>query len=104
MKQIFVSTLLIAVVGFSVKKNNSDKGIATVNQINGVYIFVDSKPAAQYDYIGSIEIKRSKYGEQYEPVRDAMLKEIKKQFPQADGAILHFVNGARDKADAIKFK
>jgi len=104
MKRIFYSIAIICAVGFSVKKIANEKATATVNQVQGVFLFVDCSPATQYDYLGSVEIKNSKYGDQYQPVRDALLKALKNKYTQADGAILHFVNGARDKADAIKFK
>ena len=104
MSKVILTLFVFCSVAFSTHKPTDEKSTASVNQYQGVYIFTDSKPAAQYDYLGTIEIKHSKLGPQYEPVRDEMIKQVKKKYPQADGAILHFANDAIDKADAIKFK
>lgn len=100
MKKIFVSFIIVCAVGFTVK-HDSEKASAIVNQYQGIYIFVDSKPASAFDYLGTVEVKRSKHGPQYEPVKNALLKAIKEKYPNANGAVLQFVNGAADKADAI---
>ncbi len=69
-------------------------------------MFTDSKPTQEYSYLGSVKtgtalLPRSR---QYQPIRDLLIKKINKDYPDADGVIFHFVNGAADVADAIKFK
>lgn len=80
---------------------------AEVNQVQGFFIFTDSKPVSSYKYLGTTQstghfIGRS--GAQYENTRDRLLNKLRKDFPNADGAILHLTNGTADKADAIKFE
>lgn len=83
----------------------TDHSQAKVNQLQGLYVFVDATPLQEYDYLGSVQNGMRLTGSsQYQPVRDRLIKKIKDQYPAADGIIFHFVNNAPDKADAIKFK
>ena len=105
MKKIIFSILVIVAVGFSTNHYTSDKATATVNQVQGVYIFIDSKPVAEYQFLGTVDTKGIISGNpQYTVVRDKLLKRIKKDWPAADGVIFSFNAGGRDHADAIKFK
>jgi hypothetical protein len=59
----------------------------------------------EYEYLGTVKSNTGGFGNpQYEGVRNRLLKNIKKDYPQADGAILYLNYGQSDKADAIKFK
>jgi len=105
MKKIIFSVLIIIAVGFSTNHYTSDKATATVNQVQGVYIFIDSKPVAPYDYLGTVDTKGiTTSNPQYIVIRDKLIKRIKKDWPAADGVIFSFNAGGRDHADAIKFK
>lgn len=104
-KIIFLSTLFITSV-FNIKAQSN---LAEVNKINGFYIFVDSKPTAEYDVVGEIkadetdkDIKRSQG--QYSDVRDNIIRNARMANYGADGLIFTFVNGGTDKALIIKFK
>ena len=104
MKKIIFSAIIFIAVGFSVK-HNSEKAQATVNQVQGVYIFIDSKPVADYTYLGTVDTKGVvSSNPQYTVVRDKLIKRIKKDWPAADGVIFSFNAGGKDHADAIKFK
>jgi hypothetical protein len=72
-----------------------------VEQQQGVYIFVQSKPTAQYDYLGSIKVPQQFTGEPHEQLNTA-LKKLKKEFPSANGII--FTDLDMKGADAVKFK
>lgn len=81
-----------------------DHSLATVNQLQGVYIFTDCTPAGKYEYLGTVQNgTRIAGSSQYGPVRDRMIKKVREEYPAANGAIFHFNNGSADKADAIKF-
>lgn len=97
------AVLFTTSTAFTIVKNQ-DHSKATVNQVNGMWIFVDSRPADPFRTVGTVELKRTRFGEQYEPVRDALLKKVREQFPAANGAVIHFTNGGIDKADAIVFE
>jgi hypothetical protein len=60
---------------------------AEVNQIEGLYIFTDSKPLTPYDSLGSLEIGFVS-DTQYESIRSSLIKKAKNKFPYADGLIL----------------
>jgi hypothetical protein len=82
-------------------------GTAEVERLHGVYIFTDSKPVQDYEYLGtagnSIGAMIFSSG-QYQPVRNDIVRKLKRKFPEAEGVIFHFNNKGIDKADAIKFK
>jgi hypothetical protein len=79
----------------------SDKGSASVDQKEGLYIFILSKPTVEYDYLGSVT-KLLAWSGQPEEMLNSMIKKVKKAYPKANGII--FTNIAMDKADAIEFK
>jgi len=103
MKKVIFSAVIIFAVGFSAK-HNSDKANAVVNQVQGYYLFIDSKPVAAYEYLGTVKYNNSLANTQYSNVRDQLIKRIKKDWPTADGIIFSFNSGGADHADAIKFK
>ncbi len=81
------------------------KGTAEVDQYQGVYVFTDSKPVSEYEYLGTVKLTfRIGNSGQYQSVRDVMIKKAKKDYPEADGIIMIFKDGGTDRADAIKFK
>ena len=103
MMKILFSILIITVVGFS--KNTSEKATATVNQVNGLFIFVDCTPVSDYNYIGSVKYNSiMQRNPQYTVIRDALIKKVKKDWPNANGVMFHFSSGSADKADAIFIK
>jgi len=105
MKKIIFSVLIVVAVGFSTNHYTSDKATATVNQVQGVYVFIDSKPVAEYTYLGTVDTKGVvTTNPQYIVIRDRLIKRIKKDWPSADGVIFSFSSGSADHADAIKFK
>lgn len=76
---------------------------AEVVQVQGCYIFSDSKPVREYKYLGTVKSRNTSSG-QYQAVRDNIIKKIKKEYPEADGIILNLHDGGVDIGDAIKFK
>ena len=77
---------------------------AKVNQFQGVYIFVDNEPLSQYDFVGTIVPKNRSNSYQYTSIRELFLQKCVKDYGQAKGMILKFINGGTDIGDAIKFK
>lgn len=103
-KHVAVILTAAVLISFS-NTDTTTKATAEVNQLQGLYVFTDSKPVAAYDYLGTVKNGTRIAGSaQYQPVRDRLIKKIKEDFPNAEGVIFSFVNGAADKADAIKFK
>lgn len=79
---------------------DKDLSFSNVDKTEGIYIFAYSKPANQYDVIGSFDVKQKWSGEPKEQFATALAK-LHKDFPGADGIIF----GANmQKAEAIKFR
>jgi hypothetical protein len=105
--------LLIVLTGFLMsaysQESKPKKSDATVEQVQGMYVFVDAMPKAEYDFLGTISAG-SGFGKvmvsaaEYEPKKNRLIKNAKEKYPQADGLIIHFNRGGKDTADAIKFK
>ena len=81
-----------------ISTNNSS---ANVEQQQGLYLFMFSKPTSEYEYLGSVKKSIAWTGQPTEML-NSMIKKIKRDFPLADGVI--FTSADMDKADAIKFK
>lgn len=95
----FLTVLLAAsTVNYQLKKSTAE-----VEQIEGLYIFSDSKPVLEYEYLGTVKASIG-WDTQYQGVRNKLIKKAKKDFPNADGLIFHFKSGGTDRCDAIKIK
>lgn len=81
-----------------------DNNLAEVEQIQGFYVFIDSKPVQEYEYLGTVKSSMNLISSQYQSIRDALIKKARKEHPSGNGIIFHFSNGGTDKADVIKFK
>lgn len=81
-----------------------DNNLAEVNQVQGFYIFVDSKPVQEYEYLGTVKSGLTFSSGQYQSIRDILVKKARKEYPLGNGIIFHFHDGGTDKADIVKFK
>lgn len=86
------------------KKGQKNIGKGKVEQYQGVYIFVDSKPVGETEYLGTVKKSIGLRGGQYTVLRAALIKKCKGQFKDAQGLLLKFVEGGADMGDAVKFK
>ena len=96
-KIILTAAAAFALLAFRAIQDNSE---AKAEQIQGVYIFHLSKPVQPYTYLGSIKKGAAWEGKPTEML-NSQLKNLKKDYPGADGIIFTTLN--MDKADAIKF-
>lgn len=101
---ILIGVSFTALIGAGVVDYVVSKKTAEVTTIQNLKIFTDSEPVTEYDYLGTVNLTIGTFSGQYEPVRNGLIKKAKKEYPQAEGIILHLVNGGTDKADVIKFK
>ena len=79
------------------------KDLAIVNRMENLYVFTDSTPVTEYEYLGTVKVSVVWSG-QYQNVRNSLIKKAKKKYPQAEGIILHMKAGGTDRADVIMFK
>ncbi len=106
-KQLLALSGAVLLVAGAWRVAEADKALARVEQVQGLYVFTDSRPVAEYDYLGTVNapgVVMSSSQMQYPPVRDALIKRGRQKYPEANGIILHFVSGSSDKADLIRFK
>lgn len=74
------------------------KQTAHAERFQNVYVFTDSKPVMEYEYLGTVKVKLGITG-YYDETRDILIKNAKKEYPQLDAIIIR-----EFKADVIKFK
>lgn len=74
---------------------------ALVNQEDGYYIFMFSRPQKQYEVLGTIEKSGLVWSGKPREMMNIILRRVKKNYPKADGII--FKGVAMDEAEAIKF-
>ncbi len=97
MKYLF----LICIISLTSFIAISEKNAATVEQEQGINIFIKCKPVAEYKYLGTIKKGFALTG-QPDEMLNSMIKKCKKEFPESDGII--FTSVDFDKADCVKFK
>lgn len=95
---LLMTTIAATHAVYEVKANTAE-----VEQIKGMYVFCDSKPVREYEYLGSV---RNGIGvsSQYTSVRNRLLNNARKEYPEANGIIIHLNSEGFDRADCIKFK
>lgn len=79
-----------------------DHSLARAKRYSGIYVFCDSDPIAQFEYLGNLKGKHT-WIPQYSNLRDDLIKKCSKKHKDAKGVILHLVSGGKDTAEAIKF-
>lgn len=101
-RALMVSIIILSAhLGFAQTPELPKKNVAEVNQVQGVFLFMMSKPLHEYDYLGSTKIKVVWTGQPEEMI-NITLKKLKKDYPTADGLIFTTMN--MDQADVVKFK
>lgn len=91
--------LFLLVIGLFAYKFEPNKDLAKVEQIEGIYVFVYSKPAGNYKFVDKINMPEFVMsGKSAEMIRTAV-RRCKKQLPSANGII--FTNDNLTKAEGI---
>jgi hypothetical protein len=100
-----IGITLLTLVSFTVATYEVKKATAEVEQIDGYYIFINSKPVMDFDYMGTVKEHTVSiaYSDVTE-IRDKLLRRVKKLYPNADALIFTFKDGQKEKVDAVKFK
>lgn len=96
---IFIGIAFTALVGAGIENYVVNKRSAEVNNRMGLLVFTDCTPLVEYEYLGTVKYKLTFSG-QYHEIIPALLKQAKKNFPNADAII--YVSG--EQADCIRFK
>jgi hypothetical protein len=96
-----IVSVLFASALFSFRPMQENKAKATVEQVQGLYIFFLAKPEAQTEYLGTVKAGMTWKGVASEKF-NALIKKVKKDYPSAEGILIN--DADLEKADAIKFK
>ncbi len=106
MKRVLVSAavaiMVMSLAAFTVVEYQVKNSTAEVEQVSGVYVFVNSKPVHEYEYMGTVKSAGVVMSKDYEDLMPKMVKRAIKEYPKADAVI--FKNGEIYEADVIKFK
>jgi hypothetical protein len=92
---------LTAIVAFKAANYEPKKATAEVEQMQGLLVFIHSKPVVEFDYLGSFT-PNVVPSTNAKPIINHMIKKGKEKFPTADGII--FTDDQLGKVDLIKFK
>lgn len=113
MKKLILPAIIILAASFSGKNYFTTN--AEANQVQGVYIFTDSKPVQDYEYLGTVKngmvqaptditgrpVLGTVCDPTYNQLRDDLIKRAKKKYKDFSGII---INPDNNTADVIKFK
>jgi len=92
------AVMLFVVTGFSIVKN-SDPSTATVNQVNGFFIYTDCQPVATFRCLGST---LTRFTGDFTADRHTALSQLRNDYPTATGAMIVFT-GSHLQVTAITF-
>lgn len=108
MKKLIIGSLLgmsvSALFAFRYQATSFGKSSAEAAQVNGLYIFTDCKPLADYQSLGKVDISFFMWDTQYESVRNNLVRRAKKKYPEAEGVIIKPSRRGVDIAEVIRFK
>ena len=98
---ITVALIAIALTGMSLTDDKQKNSAAVAEQVNGLYIFMYSKPAGEINFLGTVKALITLTGSTEEVV-NKLCKKARKEYPNAQGIVINMTNF--DKADVINFK
>jgi hypothetical protein len=103
-----------AIAGLFAITRNITAASADAQQVQGFYIFTDSKPISEYTYLGTVTPKTVQVGDQvsgneglavceltYTQLRDDLIKQAKKKYKDGTAIIIY---PAESKGEVIKIK
>ncbi len=91
------------VIKFKEGQDKDQLPLARANKTNGIYVFTDAEPEAEYDIVERESAVLNWSGE-YQAIRDKLCKKAVKDVSDCEGVILTFSRGGIDKAVVIKYK
>lgn len=79
-----------------------NKSTGEVSRERGIYTFMDCTPVLPYETLGEVKGRWHDMG--YREVKESLVINTKKKYPDADAVIIYHVPGGVDKGEVIKFK
>jgi len=87
---------------FTTRSVNEVKGMAVVDQEQGIYIFIRSKPAANYKFLGKVNMPEVVWNGKPKEMMNIAIRRAARQFPEANGIIFQSENFG--KVEAVKIE
>ncbi|MBL7789033.1 MAG: hypothetical protein JNL75_04275 [Chitinophagales bacterium] len=102
---LLLGALAIFLFSFKADSYIPNKATAEVEQIEGFYVFTDSRPIMPYDTLGRVEIGFLVVTE-YCPTRNNLIQRARRKYKDGDGIFIHYSTKflSLDYATVIKFK
>lgn len=101
-RPILLFILFITSISFSQESKEKDFSLAKVGEkINGVYIFIESTPYYEYDFIVTLDIDKQ-WNNMFRPTFEKFIEKSRKKYPSFNGIIIRGENS--EKAELIKFR
>lgn len=86
------------------KENSVTNSHLKVNQYQGFYIFVDSEPKGETEYISSVVGRGKSNSLQYHAIKERLLNICRKEQPNSKLLVLKLVYGGIDSGDIVRVK
>lgn len=104
MKKITLLFTGLIVLSFLSFISYSNKAASEASAINGIYIFTDSKPLAEYEVIGEVKIGFGSFNNStYAEARNRLIELCKRDYPTGEGLLIN-AEKVSMKAKVIDFK
>lgn len=104
MKTIYAALIITTcLIAMSLKQDTPvKKNLASVKQSQGIYIFMQSEPVAEYEVLGTVKKTGIVWSGKPEEMFNTILRRAQKDYPRCDGLIFDAVD--MEHATCIKFK
>ena len=95
---ILIITLALTGLSFT----GPQEGAANAERLHGLYIFLYSQPADDYEYLGKVNMPEVVWSGETSKLAAIAVKRAKRQYKQADAVIVN--HGNFSHVDAIRFR
>ncbi|MFN5556709.1 MAG: hypothetical protein ACK48F_10900 [Chryseotalea sp.] len=100
---VAIVAILFTTVAFTVKQTyQPTKATAEVDQEQGLYVFIRSKPVKEYEYLGKVNMPEVVWSGKPKEMMNIAVNRTTKQYPNANALIFQSDNFS--KVDAIRIK
>jgi len=103
-KNVLLFSIGIAIIiAFAFRPTDQvKKDYASVNQVSGLYVFIESKPLADYEVLGTVKKTGMVWSGKAKEMQSILIRRAQDDYPKCEGII--FDDIAMDHATVIKFK
>lgn len=99
---ILLGASLLLFFAFTTKSFDTGKGNAIADQEQGIFIFIRSKPASNYKFLGKVNMPEVVWNGRPKEMINTAIRRTLKQYPEANGVIFQSENFG--KVEAVKLE